>query len=384
MLLKNLKIVPIVGNIIEDGYIHIQGDKITSVGDMIKLTISDNDERDLTGLTAYPGFIDGHCHIGLFGDGIAFEGDDGNEDTDPNTPHLRAVDAVNAQDGCFKEALAHGITTVITGPGSANAISGQFCAIKTMGKRVDDMLIKAPVAMKMSLGENPKVTYHSKTQAPTTRMAIAAIIREQLIKTQRYMQDIENAKDDEDTEEPEFDAKCEALIPLLKREIKAHIHAHRADDICTAIRLCKEFNLDGVIVHGTEGHLIADIIAQEKINVISGPIIASRSKPELAKLDVRCAGIMEKAGVKVSICTDHPEVPIQYLNISAGVAVREGMSYQKALEGITILPAIQAGISNRVGSIEVGKDADIVIFEGNPLSLEAKPRLVIVSGRIAD
>lgn len=380
MLLINLAIQPIVGEPTQQGYISIKGNQLAAIGEMKNLTLKDEDTRDMKGLTAYPGFIDGHCHMGLFGDGLAFEGDDGNEDTDPNTPQLRAVDAINAQDGCFAEAALHGITTVITGPGSANPIAGQFCAIKTVGKRVDDMVIKAPVAIKFSLGENPKITYHSKTQAPTTRMAIAAIIREQLVKTQKYMEALDAAKDDEDNEEPEYDAKCEALIPLLKREIKAHIHAHRADDICTALRLAKEFSLDAVIVHGTEGYLIGDILAKEQTSVICGPMIASRMKPELGKFTVQNPALLSKEGVKVSICTDHPEIPIQYLNISAGLAVREGMDYQAALEAITILPAIQSGIAGRVGSLEAGKDADIVFFDKDPLSLEAKPVHVMVEG----
>ena len=383
MLLINTAIVPVESPRVELGYIKISGQKIAAFGPMPAPVPEEGEEvLNLGGLTAYPGFVDGHCHIGMFADGLGFEGDDGNEETDPVTPHLRSIDAINPMDRCFQEALHQGITTVVTGPGSANPIAGQFCAMKTHGRRVDDMIIKEPVAMKFALGENPKTVYNDKNQAPNTRMATAALIREELHKAQRYAEDLEDAQEDEDADEPDFDAKCEALLPLLNGEIKAHIHAHRADDIFTALRFSKEFGLTPVLVHCTEGHLAADILGREKASAICGPLIGSRCKPELANQTLANPAILSENGVEVSICTDHPELPIQFLGLSAGLAVREGMDYDKALAAVTLVPARQAGVEDRVGSIRVGKDADLAFFDCDPLSLMAKPKLVLVDGEI--
>ncbi len=381
MVLKNVRIWTRHGQI-ERGYIATQGKKIADIGLMKNFTGTDEEVIDAAGCTAYPGFIDGHCHLGMFGDSIGFEGDDGNEDTDPCTPQLRAVDAVNPQDRGFAEALAAGITTVVTGPGSANTIGGQFCALKTRGRFVDEMIVRAPVAMKMALGENPKSTYNEKSQTPTTRMATAAVIREQLFKARRYLEDLEQAAVDEDCDPPEYDIKCEALLPVLRRELPVHIHAHRADDIATAVRICREFGLRYVLVHCTEGHLLADYLAGEEASAVCGPIINHRSKPELAGFTMENAAILSRNGVPVSICTDHPEIPVDFLVISAGLCVREGLPFDKAIEGITYIPAVQSGIADRVGSIEKGLDADLVLFRGNPLSLDAKPVLVMIDGEI--
>ena len=245
------------GTVIEDGYIRLVGGKIVEVapGDYQG---EDSQLLDARGKIVTPGFIDAHCHVGMWEEGLDFEGDDGNEVTDPCTPQLRALDAINPLDRAFEEALDYGITTVITGPGSANPVAGQICAMKTYGRVVDRMTIQAPVGMKFALGENPKQVYSEKSQAPVTRMAIASIIRGELQKAQRYLEDQRKAQEDEDTDPPELDVKLEALTPVLERKIKAHFHTHRADDICTALRIIREFGLDGVIVHGTEGHLVPD------------------------------------------------------------------------------------------------------------------------------
>lgn len=375
------KIKTMAGLTLENGYIRIRDGKVHNLGEMECFQTEIGEECiDLKGALVLPGFIDAHCHIGICEDGLGFEGDDTNEDTDPSTPHLRAIDAVNPMDKSFAEALDYGITTVVTGPGSANPISGQFCAVKTYGRRIDDMVVKAPVAMKMALGENPKVSYHDKEQAPITRMATAAIIREQLRKAQRYLSDIEKAKEDEDTDEPEFDAKCEALIPLLTGKIKAHIHAHRADDIFTAMRLAKEFKIGYVIIHCTEGHLIADILGQQGVSAICGPIIGTRTKPELCNSTTACPGILAQNGVRVAISTDHPELPEHFLAVSAAVAVRDGMDAETALESITSAAAEICEIQHRVGSIRVGLDADLVVFRGDPLAIASKPEMVFVEG----
>ncbi len=382
MLLINATIHTMEGDPIDQGYLWIQEDKIAEIGSMDQLTDKDQETLDLKGKHIYPGFIDAHTHLGMFEDGLTFEGDDGNEETDPITPHLRGIDAVNPMDRCFSEALDAGITTVVTGPGSANAIAGQMVALKTSGHRVDSMILKDPVAIKFALGENPKSVYHGKNQMPSTRMATAAVIREQLYKTVRYQEEKRKAEEDSDSyDPPEYDAKCEALLPLLERKIEAHFHAHRADDIFTAIRIAKEFNIDYVIVHGTEGHLIEEDLVQERARVLAGPILCDRSKPELRELTPKNPGILNKAGVPTAIITDHPVIPIQYLPVCAALAVREGMDPGQALRAITIVPAQICGLDHRVGSLKKGKDADFSVFSGDPLQLPVKPDMVFCNGK---
>ncbi|WP_040197595.1 amidohydrolase [Candidatus Soleaferrea massiliensis] len=367
---------------IPDGYIFIRDGKIAQIGEMEAVPDTDEEILDLEGRTVVPGFVDAHCHLGMWEDALGFEGEDGNEDTDPSTPHLRAIDAVNPLDRCFSDALDAGVTAVLTGPGSANPVAGEIVAMKTCGRCVDDMILKAPAAIKFALGENPKSTYSHKNMPPVTRMATAAIIREQLYKAEKYLDFTLRAQADEDEDPPEYDIKCEALIPLLNGEIKAHFHAHRADDICTAIRLAKEFEIGYVIIHGTEGHLIPDILKREQADVVVGPILTDRSKPELKNQTTANAARLTEAGVRTAICTDHPEVPIHYLPLSAMVAAREGMSGEEALRALTILPAQICGIDGRVGSIAPGKDADLLVFENAVFGIDAKPWMVLVDGKI--
>ncbi len=363
-----------------DGYLRVENGKITAIGRMEELSAPVEDAFDAKGMLLLPGFIDPHCHIGMWEDGLGFEGDDGNEDTDPITPQLRALDAINPFDRCFAEARQAGITTVVTGPGSSNPIGGEWLAMKTAGNRIDDMTIKAPIGMKFALGENPKSSYNSKNQTPITRMATAALIREQLHKAQRYAEDLKAAEEDDDCDKPEYDAKCEALLPVLNREIKAFFHAHRADDICTAIRIAKEFSLDYVLVHCTEGHSIADVLKKEGCPAIVGPVICDRSKPELRSFSPALAGLLTNAGVPIGLCTDHPVIPIQYLPLSGMVAISEGLAPDTALQAITCKAAEICGISDRVGSICVGKDADFLLFENDPLIDMKKPAAVFIDG----
>ena len=327
-----------------------------------------------------PGFVDAHSHLGMFGDALGFEGDDGNEATDPCTPHLRAIDAINPLDRCFQEARAAGVTTVLTGPGSANPISGQFAAIKTDGRWVDAMVVKAPVAMKLALGENPKCVYNERHETPVTRMATAAIIRENLAKALEYAGKLDRAAEDEDEEKPDYDAKLEALLPVVRRELPVHIHAHRADDIATGIRIAKEFGLKCVIVHGIEAHLIPELLEREGVPVITGPCLGDRSKPELANMTIESPAVLTMRGVKVAICTDHPEIPVQHLPLCAAMAVKGGMNPEAALAAITINAAEIAGISDRVGSLAPGKDADIVITSGHPINLLSRVEAVYIGG----
>ncbi len=379
MYIYNAKIHTMAGQTIENGCIKVDNGIITDISQGFEGFSAD--DFNCMGGDIYPGFIDAHTHLGMIEDGLGFEGDDSNEETDPVTPHLRAIDAVNPLDDCFKEAVAAGITTVVTGPGSANPISGEMIAIKTGGRRVDDMLI-ANVGMKFALGENPKTVYNDKNVTPVTRMATAALIREAIFKAKKYYQDIKEAEMDSELDPPEFDIKCEALLPLVKKEIKAHFHCHRADDIFTAIRIAREFDLDFVLIHATEGHLVADILAKENISAIVGPIICDRSKPEMKKLSTVNPLELWKNGVQLSLCTDHPVIPVQYLPMSAAVAVKSGLPFDEAIKAMTINAAKIIGISSRVGSIEVGKDADLFLIDGNPLDIMTSPRMVMIDGKI--
>lgn len=380
MIIQGGTIYTCLTGVVEEGYVHIRDGKILG---MEKGVYTGPEEvLDARGCLITPGFIDAHCHVGMWEEGLNFEGDDGNEDTDPCTPHLRALDAVNPLDRAFADALAFGITTVVTGPGSANPVSGQLMAMKTHGRVVDDMVIRTPCAMKFALGENPKTVYNGKAQPPTTRMAIASVIRDQLTKAKRYMEDLERAREDEELDPPDVDSKCEALIPVLKREVKAHFHAHRADDICTAIRLSREFHLDSVIIHGTEGYLIADTIAQSGLPVVCGPIISTRSKPELRNMERHNAARLLKAGVPVAIATDAPVVPIEMLSTSAALCAQHGISLELALEAMTIQAARVAGIQDRVGAIAPGLDADLLIFSQSPLGLLVKPDHLVLEGKL--
>ncbi len=389
LLIKNGKITTMMGLNFENGHILVEGTKIICVSDNIEnieKNISKNDdvkEIDAHGRFVMPGFIDAHCHIGMWEDAVGFEGDDGNEATDPATPQLRAIDGVFHADRSFTEARENGVTTVVTGPGSANVIGGQFAALKTYGRRIEDMILKEPVAMKVAFGENPKSIYNEKKQTPMTRMATAAILRENLMKASEYKKKLDKFnKNGEDCEKPDFDIKLDILVKVLNKEIPLKAHAHRADDILTAIRIAKEFGVNYTIDHCTEGYLIKDILAEEKASVILGPLLTDRSKIELRNQSLKSPGILANSGIKVAIMTDHPCVPIQYLSLCAAMAVREGMAETDALAAITINAAQIVGISDRVGSLEVGKDADVVIFSGYPLDFKTRVDVTIINGEV--
>lgn len=366
---------------IENGWIEIENGKIIAVEEGSPDVVGTED-LDGQGKLLIPGFIDAHTHLGIIENGIDFEGDDCNEATDPFTPQLRTIDGINPMDRCFEEAYKRGITSAVVAPGSANPCGGEIIAVKTYGRRVDDMTIK-PVGIKFALGENPKRVYNDRDETPVTRMATAALIREGLTKAKRYLADIDAYEiDKENNDMPEFDLKNHALIPLLRREISAHFHCHRADDMFTAVRIAKEFDLKLVIVHATEGHLIADILGTEKLSAISGPVICDRCKPEMKGLELKNTAELIKNGVKTSICTDHPVIPIQYLPASAAMAVKGGLDSDSALEAITINAAEIAGIDDTTGSIAVGKDADLQLYCGNPLDIMNDPELVMINGKV--
>ena len=365
------------GPVLSRGYVAFEGGRITGVGPMEELegVHLSGEVVDAQGGHIIPGMLDIHCHLGLYGSGVGFEAEDLNEMTDPSTPHLRALDGVNPLDPYFREARQAGVTCVLTGPGSTNPISGQSVLLKTVGRVVDEMVVRAPASMKFALGENPKKCYGKRDQSPMTRMGTTAIIREQLAKAMDYQ-----VKYSGNGDQPDFDAKLEALRPLAEGKLAAHFHAHRADDIGTAVRIAREFGLEFAVVHGTEGHLVADYLAQEGVPVITGPILTDRSKPELAQLRLENTAILARAGVEVALCTDHPETPIQYLPLCAAMAAKAGLDEEEALATITCNAARIAGAGHRLGSLTVGKDADVVVLDGPPLDWRTRVVRVYING----
>ena len=362
---------PFVADIcVKDGKIEAIGTDLTS-DDMEVLEI------DAEGLEIYPGFVEAHGHIGLDGYGIGFEGQDYNEMGDILSPHLRAIDGIRPGDFAFYEAAAAGVTCVATGPGSANVLGGTFAAIKTTGRRVEDMIVKAEVAMKCAFGENPKRCYRDKGNS--SRMSTAAKLREMLYKAKEYSDKLAEAEEDP-SKRPGYNMKLEALVPVIRGEMPLKAHAHQADDVFTAIRIAKEFGIKLTLEHCTEGHLVADILAEEGYPVAIGPTFGNAFKYELRRKTWETPAILDEAGCHVSIITDSPVTPQKYLPICAGFAVAAGMSPFRALRAITIHPAEHIGIADRVGSVEVGKDADLVITDGCPFDIDTKVICVLIDG----
>ena len=332
---------------------------------------------DAAGLRVYPGLIDAHSHIGLDDYGIGSPGQDYNEYNDPVTPQLRALDSFYPHDLAIPHALAAGVVTVCAGPGSSNVLGGTFVAVKLKGNCVDDMLLKEAAAMKCAFGENPKRCYSSK--GVSARMTVAAKLRETLFKAREYMEKLDAAEDDP-SKKPGFDIKYEALLPVLRGEIPLKAHAHRADDICTAIRIAKEFGVKLTLEHCTEGHLIVDELVRAGYPVAIGPSLTSASKSELLYKTFETPGILSRAGLAVSIITDAPVIPQEYLPLCAGLAVKAGMDPFEALKAVTINPALHIGVADRVGSLEAGKDADIVIADGDIMEVGTRVTAVYING----
>jgi len=386
LAIKNGKLVTIANGIIENGTILIENGKIVAIGKDVSIP-EGAQVIDATNKWVTPGLIDAHAHIGLFGEPSIWANNDGNEMTAPVTAQIRGIDSLNPQDMAFPMVVAAGVTTVYTGPGSANIIGGTGVAIKLRGRTVEEMVIPGTEGMKMALGENPKRVYgETRKVMPSTRMGNAAVLREALVKAQNYMNKIEQAKEEAAKEGktpklPDRDLQLEALAKVLRREMKARIHCHRADDIMTAIRIAEEFNLDYVIEHCTEGWKIADILAAKKVRATVGPNLLAAHKMELIDVNHGNAGILAKAGVKVAIQVDSSS-ETKWLPVHAGIMVREGMPEEEAWKAITINPAEILGIADRVGSLEVGKDADIAIFDGHPMCNFTHCEKTIIDGVI--
>ena len=379
LLIKNAHLKPITSPDIACGELLIDGGRIAAIGEHVDAP-EGGEVYDAQGCLVTPGLIDAHTHIGVEEEAVRWEGSDCNEMSDPVTPQMRAIDGINPRDEAFAHALAGGVTLAVTGPGSANVVGGTFAAIKLHGDCVDDMIVKSPAAMKVAFGENPKDCYGQKgKKMPITRMGVAALLRETLARAKRYDEDIKRA-DAEGKPRP-FDFKLEAMLPVVRREIPLKAHAHRADDILTVLRIAREFDVDVTLDHVTEGHLIADRLAAAAKPVLIGPSLGSKSKFELKEKTFATPGILHRAGLEVCIITDAPVIPLEYLALCAGLAVRAGLDEAAAWRAITINPAKVVGIDARVGSLEAGKDADIAVFEGDPLrDIHARVRRVFVDG----
>ena len=378
LLIKNGHVKTMVGEDIENGAVLIGDDgKIIAVGAEISAPEGCK-IIDACGRLVTPGCVDAHCHIGLDNEAVGWEGRDYNEIVDPVTPQMRAIDSIYPQDEAFENAIKNGVTSACTGPGSANVVGGTFVAIKLYGKRVDKMIIKDAIAMKCAFGENPKRCYgQGLKKSPMTRMGTAAVLRELLFKTKRYLQDKEDGKN------PGFDMKLEAMIPVVRGELPLKAHAHRADDIFTAIRIAKEFNLKLTLDHCTDGSVIADELGEEGYPAFVGPTLGSKSKIELMNKSFTTPKALHEAGVPISIITDAPVIPLQYLPMCAGLAVNGGLDYEAAWRAITVNPANQTGIGDRVGSLEAGKDGDVVIWTADPLTtVGAQAYVTVVDGKV--
>ncbi len=377
MLITNAKIYTLEDEILENGFLEIKDGLISNIGDMANLTSTDNDILDASGKIIIPGLIDIHTHLGLIEDSLGFEGDDANEDTNPITPSLRVIDGINPFDRCFEEAISAGVTTVLISPGSANTICGQILATKTHGKYIDDMVIDPYIAMKFALGENPKKTYNSKDQTPVTRMATVKTIRETLFKTKEYIENKAKAIENEE-DMPDFEMDYEALTPVLEKKAQAHFHAHRADDIMTALRISNEFDLDLVIVHATEGYKVHEKLKDTKL--ILGPLLTDRSKPELRELTTDAPSILKKSGATFAMSTDHPETPLKHFKLCGAICLNDDFNELDALKSMTIDPAKIVGLDEKIGSLKIGKQADFVILDGEFLDYKTKVCSVFVEG----
>lgn len=362
----------------------IEGSKIKAIGTFNEQDYPEAIIIDAKNQFVMPGIVDPHCHIGIDQSTIGWAGNDTNEITNPVTPELKGIDGIKACDEAFETALKGGVTTVCTGPGSANIIGGTFCALKTFGKTVEDKCMVAELAMKMALGENPKRCYQDKNIK--TRMASAAILRDALTQAKmyketwdKYEKDIQEGKD---ANKPAYNAKWHSLKRVFEGML-VKIHAHQEDDILTACRISKEFGINSTIDHCTSGWTIPEKLKEYNKKVILGPTLGEKSKYELKDKSFESGKVMYENGITFGIMTDHPVLPLEYSRTQLAIFVAHGLPYLEGLKAITINAAKTVGIDNQVGSIEVGKDADIVIYDGDPLHYMTKVKTVLVRGNIA-
>ncbi len=378
--------------VIKHGAIQVENGKIVWVGTMgewQERRRAETKNRELDGSDqvldagggwVLPGIIEAHCHMGITEEKKGMEGDDCNETVDPVTPWLRAIDAINSMDAAFDDAVRAGITAAMIGPGSSNVVGGQFALVKTRGRRIDHIIVKAPAAMKVAFGENPKVNYSGQGKSPSTRMAIAGMLRRELFEAKKYWEQKQKAQEKGEDFQEDFTREC--WIPVLRREIPLKAHVHRVDDIFTAIRIAREFGLDMTLDHCSEGHLIAEELAAEGYPAIVGPDLTSRNKIEVQNVAFKTAGVLARAGALVAITTDHPVSQIQTLPLCAGMAVKSGLPMEEGLRAITVNAARICGVSDRMGTLEPGKDADIAIFSGNPMEVFTRTLYTIIDGRV--
>ena len=378
--------------VIKHGAIQVENGKIVWVGTMgewQERRRAETKNRELDGSDqvldagggwVLPGIIEAHCHMGITEEKKGMEGDDCNETVDPVTPWLRAIDAINSMDAAFDDAVRAGITAAMIGPGSSNVVGGQFALVKTRGRRIDHIIVKAPAAMKVAFGENPKVNYSGQGKSPSTRMAIAGMLRRELFEAKKYWEQKQKAQEKGEDFQEDFTREC--WIPVLRREIPLKAHVHRVDDIFTAIRIAREFGLDMTLDHCSEGHLIAEELAAEGYPAIVGPDLTSRNKIEVQNVAFKTAGVLARAGALVAITTDHPESQNQTLPLCAGMAVKSGLPMEEGLRAITVNAARICGVSDRMGTLEPGKDADIAIFSGNPMEVFTRTLYTIIDGRV--
>lgn len=373
-------VVPVDGDPIDGGTVLIRDGRIAAVGAAADVEVADGvDEVDASGCWVLPGFVESHAHVGVHEDGEAWAGNDTNEMTDPVGARFRAIDGINPADVGFVDALSGGVTSSVVKPGSGNPIGGQTVAIKNWGRTVDEMVFRDSVSVKSALGENPKRVWGEKGKTPSTRLGVASVLRESFVAAQNYRAKRDNAARKGDPFER--DLGLETLVRVLDGELAWDQHTHRADDIATAIRLAEEFGYRLVVNHGTEGHLVADLLAEKNIPVIFGPMFTTRVKVELRNRTMRAAGIMANAGVKLAITTDHPVVPIHFLVHQATLAVKEGLDRATAIRALTLNPAEILGLDDRVGALRPGLDGDVVIWSGDPLDVMSRALRVFVNGR---
>jgi imidazolonepropionase-like amidohydrolase len=378
-ILKGGRVLTMAGQTFDPGYIVIDNGKISATGALADLPppAPDADVVELSGKWIVPGLIDAHTHVGIGEQGFGREGMDTNETTDPVTPQVRAIDATNPDDEAFRDALAAGVTAVNVMPGSANVVGGLAFAVKTYGSRIDQMVLRNPTGMKAAMGENPKRTHGDAKRMPSTRLGIAALFRDLCVRTQNYMAKQAQAEPGKPIER---DLRLEQMALVLRREIPMRIHAHRADDILTALRIRDEFGFDMVLDHSTEAFKMPDELLRRNIPAVVGPTLTSRYKVELRERNLKTAGLLVRAGVKVALTTDHWVVPIQHLLLGLMLSVREGLDRDEALKLVTINPAEILGIADRVGSIAPGKDADLAVFSGDPLDIMQRVVRVYLDG----